>query len=53
MAAEDSPAGVGAAVAAGVGRVVGVTTTWTEAELTEAGAHVVLPDLRGVVDLLR
>ncbi len=53
VAAEDSPAGVGAAVAAGVGRVVGVTTTWTEAELTEAGAHVVLPDLRGVVDLLR
>ena len=26
LAAEDSPAGVGAAVAAGVGRVVGVTT---------------------------
>ncbi|GAA2149389.1 HAD-IA family hydrolase [Nocardioides koreensis] len=53
VAAEDSPAGVAAAVAAGVGRVVGVTTTWTEPELTRAGAHVVLPDLRGVVDLLR
>lgn len=52
VAAEDSPAGVQAAVAAGVGRVVGVTTTWSAAELTEAGAHVVLPDLRGVVDLL-
>jgi len=52
VAAEDSPAGVAAAVAAGVSRVVGVTTTWTGSELTEAGAHVVLPDLRGVVALL-
>jgi sugar-phosphatase len=53
VAAEDSPAGVRAAVAAGVGRVAGVTTTWSEAELTAAGAHLVLPDLRGLVDLLR
>jgi sugar-phosphatase len=52
VAAEDSPAGVAAAVAAGVGHVVGVTTTWSDAELTAAGAHLVLPDLRGVVDLL-
>ncbi len=52
VAAEDSPAGIGAAVAAGVGRVVGITTTWSESELSGAGAHVVLADLRGVVDLL-
>ena len=52
LAAEDSPAGIRAAVAAGVGRVVGVTTTWSATELTEAGAHRVLPDLRGVVALL-
>jgi len=52
IAVEDSPAGVQAAVGAGVGRVVGLTTTWREDTLREAGAHTVLPDLRGVVPLL-
>jgi sugar-phosphatase len=52
VAAEDSPAGVRAAVAAGVRRVVGVTTTWPADELLDAGAERALPDLRGVVELL-
>ncbi len=38
LAVEDSPAGVRAAVAAGVGEVVGISTTHPAAELTEAGA---------------
>jgi beta-phosphoglucomutase-like phosphatase (HAD superfamily) len=52
IAVEDSPAGVQAAVSAGVSQVVGLTTTWREDTLREAGAHTVLPDLRGVVELL-
>jgi sugar-phosphatase len=50
LAVEDSPAGVRAAVAAGVGEVVGISTTHDAAELTEAGAGRVVPDL---VDLAR
>lgn len=53
VAAEDSPAGVRAAVAAGVGEVAGVSTTWSAAELTAAGAHLVLPDLRPLAERLR
>ena len=53
MAVEDSPAGVRAALDAGVGRVVGVSTTHDADELAAAGAHVVLPDLTDLVDLLR
>jgi sugar-phosphatase len=53
MAVEDSPAGVRAALDAGVGHVVGVSTTHDADELTAAGAHVVLPDLTDLVDLLR
>jgi sugar-phosphatase len=53
LAAEDSPAGVRAALDAGVGHVVGISTTHDAAELTAAGAHVVLPDLTDLVDLLR
>lgn len=45
-AVEDSPAGVRAAVAAGVGEVVGVTTTHDEALLSAAGASRVVRDLR-------
>ncbi len=52
LAVEDSPAGVQAAVAAGVGHVVGLTTTWREDALREAGAHTVLPDLHGVASLV-
>ncbi|MCW2797351.1 HAD family phosphatase [Nocardioides sp.] len=52
LAVEDSPAGVRAAVAAGVGFVVALSTTHAAAELTEAGASTVLPDLSGVVELL-
>jgi sugar-phosphatase len=52
MAVEDSPAGVRAAVAAGVGRVVAVTTTHSVDTLAAAGADPVGEDLRAVVDLL-
>ena len=44
-AVEDSVAGVRSAVAAGIGTVVGVTTTTTEARLLEAGAHLVVAHL--------
>ncbi|WP_224391683.1 HAD family phosphatase [Pseudonocardia sp. ICBG1293] len=45
VAFEDSPAGVSALVAAGVGGIVGVGTTARPAELTAAGAHRTVPDL--------
>ena len=50
LAAEDSPAGVRAAVAAGVGEVVAVTTTHAEAELVAAGAARTIADLRELLD---
>ncbi|BBG00628.1 MULTISPECIES: HAD family hydrolase [Pseudonocardia] len=43
---EDSPAGVSALVAAGIGTIVGVCSTATPAELVAAGAHRTVPDLR-------
>ena len=49
LAAEDSVAGVAAAVAAGVGHVVGVTTSTPADELLAAGAHTAYADLRPVV----
>jgi sugar-phosphatase len=52
VAAEDSVAGVSAAVAAGVGHVVGVTTSRPAQELRDAGAHATYADLRPVADLL-
>jgi len=52
LAVEDSPAGVRAAVAAGVGRVHGVTTTHAAKLLDEAGAVEVHDDLRPLVDLV-
>jgi sugar-phosphatase len=53
LAAEDSPAGVRAAVAAGVGEVVGVTTTHDERVLTAAGATATYPDLQDLARRLR
>lgn len=53
VAVEDSPAGVAAAVAAGIGQVCGITTTWSAVELREAGAHRVVNDLHGLVPFLR
>jgi len=44
---EDSPSGVRALVRAGVGRIVGITTTSSPAELRAVGAHSTAPDLRG------
>jgi mannitol-1-/sugar-/sorbitol-6-phosphatase len=52
VAVEDSPAGVQAARAAGVGHVVGITTSRTHAELTAAGAHAAYDDLRPLADVL-
>lgn len=51
VAVEDSPAGVRAALAAGVGHVVAVTTTHAAAALTPA--HTVVPDLLEVERWLR
>lgn len=48
-AVEDSPAGIMAAVSAGVGRVVGITTSQPSSELLAAGAHVAYDDLRPAV----
>ncbi|MEQ3554791.1 HAD family phosphatase [Pseudonocardia nematodicida] len=45
VAFEDSPAGVAAVVAAGIGTVVGVRTTTGAAGLEAAGAHRTVPDL--------
>ncbi|KRF34822.1 HAD family hydrolase [Nocardioides sp. Soil805] len=50
LAAEDSTAGVRAAVSAGVGHVVGVTTSHAAAELRDAGAHAAYADLRPVAE---
>lgn len=52
VAAEDSPAGVRAALGAGVRRVVGVSTTHRAAELEDAGAVEVHDDLRPLLPLL-
>jgi len=52
VAVEDSPAGVSAAIAAGVGDVYGVHTTQAESALKRAGARDVFPDLTGVVSAL-
>jgi mannitol-1-/sugar-/sorbitol-6-phosphatase len=43
---EDSLSGIRALVAAGVGEIVGITTTSSPAELRAAGAHRTVPDLR-------
>ncbi|MCF6376598.1 HAD family phosphatase [Nocardioides KLBMP 9356] len=53
VAAEDSPAGIRAARAAGVRRVVGVATSHDPSVLLDAGAAEVHDDLRPLVPLLR
>ncbi len=45
VAVEDAPAGVASALAAGVGRVVGVAGTFTRQQLAE-GTYVVVDGLR-------
>jgi len=45
IAVEDSPAGIASGRAAGVGHLVGVTTTQDAAMLVTAGAHETGPDL--------
>ncbi len=52
LAAEDSVAGVEAAVAAAVGHVVGVTTSKRGEELLAAGAHAAYADLVPVAALV-
>lgn len=52
IAVEDSPAGVAAAVAAEVGRVYGVTTTWPADALRTAGVTDVFKDLHSLVALV-
>ena len=52
VACEDAPDGVRSAAAAGVGTVVGVTTTFTAQQLSDAGATRTLPDLTTLPALL-
>jgi sugar-phosphatase len=52
LACEDAPDGVRSAAAAGVGTVVGVTTSFPARALVDAGAHRTLPDLTGLPTLL-
>jgi sugar-phosphatase len=52
LAVEDSPAGVRAALGAGVRRVHGVSTTHADEVLRSAGAVEVHGDLRALADLL-
>ena len=52
LACEDAPDGVRSAVAAGVGVVVGVTTTFSADLLRAAGATAVMGDLTGIPALL-
>ena len=52
LACEDAPDGVRAAAAAGVGSVVGVTTTFGAEALRGAGATATMADLTGVPALL-
>ncbi len=46
VAAEDTPAGIASAVGAGVGRVVGLTTSQPADRLLAVGAHETAADLR-------
>jgi len=46
IAVEDSPAGIASGRAAGVGHLVGLTTSQDAAALLAAGAHETAPDLR-------
>ncbi|HQW73382.1 MAG TPA: HAD family phosphatase [Ornithinibacter sp.] len=52
LACEDAPQGVVAAVAAGVGHVVGVTTSFSQQVLRDSGAHATMRDLTGIPNLL-
>lgn len=52
VAAEDSPAGIASARAAGIGHVVGITTSQPAGILIGAGAHSTAPDLVGLADLV-
>jgi sugar-phosphatase len=48
VAAEDTPAGIFSALGAGVGRVVGMTTSQPAERLRDAGAHETAADLRAL-----
>lgn len=52
VAAEDSPAGIASALGAGVGHVIGVTTSCPAGVLLAAGAHSTAPDLVALAGLV-
>ena len=52
VACEDAPNGVRSAVGAGVGTVLGVTTSFVAEKLREAGATRTIPDLLTLPALL-
>jgi len=53
IAAEDTPAGIVSARAAGVGHVIGMTTSHRAGVLLSAGAHATTPDLVTLASLVR
>lgn len=52
LAAEDAPAGIASARGAGVGQVIGVTTTNPVPVLLAAGANTTAPDLVALADVV-
>ena len=52
VAAEDSPAGIASARGAGIGHVVGLTTSHPAPVLLAAGAHSAAPDLVALSDVV-
>jgi mannitol-1-/sugar-/sorbitol-6-phosphatase len=52
VAAEDSPAGITSARGAGIGYVIGMTTSRSADVLLAAGAHATAPDLVALADLV-
>ena len=53
VAAEDAPAGICSARGAGIGHVVGITTSHPAQVLLDAGAHSSAPDLVGLAGVVK
>lgn len=52
VAAEDSPAGIASARGAGIGHVIGITTSRSADALLAAGAHATAPDLVALAEVV-
>ncbi|NMR19649.1 HAD family phosphatase [Cellulomonas fimi] len=53
VAAEDAPAGIASALGAGIGWVLGMTTSHPAERLVTAGAHETAVDLEGIAEAVR